>query len=186
MVAHSQRASNPILCCVYALPAVVSNDVSLRVMGYLRRCVTLVIVLCLGCGLVPNGASIDYAAARKVSDSFMADLVANKVNDAVSLMEPEFVQTVGSGQAEAALRKLFDYCGRPLDSEFKHDETGFKIYLDGRKNPMRKFYYAATTDQNVKGVCFFSISVVPNQTGLKVTEYGPLKLQLGELPEFLR
>jgi hypothetical protein len=116
----------------------------------------------------------------------MADLVANKVNNAVSLMEPEFIQTVGSGQGEAALRKLFGYCGRPLDSEFKHEETGFKIYMNGHKNPMRKFYYAATTDQNPKGVCFFSVSVVPNQTGLKVTEYGPLKLQWGELPEFLR
>jgi hypothetical protein len=155
-------------------------------MGYLKIVLTLVMILCVGCGLVPNGASIDYATARNVSDSFMADLVANKVNAAVSLMEPEFIRTVGSEQAEAAIRKLFDYCGRPLDSEFKHDEVGFKIYLDGHKNPMRKFYYAATTDQNARGVCFFSVSIVPNRTGLKVTEYGPLKLQLGELPEFLR
>jgi hypothetical protein len=155
-------------------------------MEYLKSSVILLIVFCLGCGLVPTGESIDYTAARKVSDSFMADLVADKVNHAVSLMEPEFIRTVGSEQAEAALRKLFDYCGRPLDSEFKHDEVGFKIYLDGHKNPMRKFYYVATTDQYAKGVCFFSVSVVPNQTGLKVTEYGPLKLQLGKLPEFLR
>jgi hypothetical protein len=155
-------------------------------MRYLKVRIILVMILFLGCGLVPNGASIDYPSARKVSDSFIADLVANKVNDAVGLMEREFIRTVGNGQAEAALRKLFDYCGRPLDSEFKHDETGFKIYLDGHKNPMRKFYYAATTDQNAKGVCFFSVSVVPNQAGLKVTEYGPLKLQLGELPEYLK
>ncbi|HEY4742211.1 MAG TPA: hypothetical protein VIH76_16560 [Candidatus Acidoferrales bacterium] len=51
---------------------------------------------------------------------------------------------------------------------------------------MRKFYYAATTDQNAKGVCFFSVSVVPDHGGLKVTEYGPLKLQSGELPEWLK
>ncbi len=116
----------------------------------------------------------------------MADLIANKVGDAVSLMEPAFIQSLGRTQAEAAIPKLFDYCGRPLDSEFKHDETGFKIYLDGHQNPMRKFYYAATTDQYPKGVCFFSVSVVPDQAGLKVTEYGPLKLQSGELPAWLK
>ena len=135
----------------------IPNDIWLRVMGYLKGSVFLVMVLCIGCGLIPSGASIDYGAARKVSDSFMADLVANKVNDAVSLMEPEFVRTVGNEQAEAALRKLFNYCGRPLDSELKHDEIGFKMYLDGHRNPMRKFYYAASTDQNAKGVCFFSV-----------------------------
>jgi hypothetical protein len=116
----------------------------------------------------------------------MAALVANNLNDAVGLMEPDFVQKLGRAQAEAALRKLFDYCGRPLDSEFKHDESGFKIYEDGHKNPMRKFYYAATTDQNAKGVCFFSVFVVPHQTGLKVTEYGPLKLQTGTLPDWAK
>jgi hypothetical protein len=128
---------------------------------------------------MPDGRAIDYAAARKVSDSFMAALVANNLNDADSLMEPDFVQQLGRAQAEAGMRKLFEYCGRPLDSEFKHDETGFKIYLDGHKSPMRKFYYATTTDQNAKGVCFFSVSVVPYQTELKVTEFGPLKLQTG-------
>jgi hypothetical protein len=135
---------------------------------------------------MPNGRETDYAAARKVSDSFMADLVANNANGAVSLMEPDFVNALGRTQAEAQIKKLFDYCGRPLDSEFKHDETGFKIYLDGHKSPMRKFYYAATTDQNAKGVGFFSVSVVPDRTGVMVAEYGPLKLQSGELPDWLK
>ena len=148
--------------------------------------ITSIVLLCMGCAAMPNGRTIDYAAARKVSDSFMAALVANNLDDAVSLMEPDFVQELGHAQAEAEMRKLFNYCGRPLDSEFKHVETGFKIYPDGHKNPMRKFYYAATTDQNAKGVCFFSVSVVPYQTGLKVTEYGPLKLQTGTLPDWAK
>ncbi len=49
-----------------------------------------------------------YAAARKVGDSFIADLVANEVNHAVSLIEPDFVQTLGLTQAEAQVQKLFD------------------------------------------------------------------------------
>jgi hypothetical protein len=159
-------------------------DVLLPVMRLLRGGASLVVLFLIGCSWLPSGATIDYAAARNVSDTFMADLVANKVNEAVGLMEPDFIQTFGRAQAEAAVPKLFDYCGRPLDSEFKHDETGFKIYLDG--HPMRKFYYAATTDRYPKGTCFFSVSVVPDKTGLKVTEYGPLKLLSGQLPAWLK
>jgi hypothetical protein len=160
--------------------------VSLHPVRIVKAAIGLMVLLFMGCGAIPSGETIDYTAARKVSDSFMADLVANRVNDAVDRMEPDFVKTLGRAQAEAAVKKLFDYCGRPLDSEFKHDEVGFKIYADGHKNPMRKFFYAATTDQNPKGVCFFSVSVVPGHPGLKVTEYGPLKLQSGELPAWLK
>ena len=48
---------------------------------------------------------------------------------------------------------------------------------------MRKFYYAATTDQNAKGVYFFSVSVVLDRTGFTVTEYGnlPMKLRMSRM-----
>jgi hypothetical protein len=157
-----------------------------RAMKLLIAAIIIAVSVCMSCNLVPNARTVDYAGARKVSDSFMADLVTNKIEDAISLMESEFVQPLGRTQAEAQVRKLFDYCGRPLDSEFKHDETGFKVYLDGHKNPMRKFYYAATTDQYPKGTCFFSVSVVPDHAEFRVTEFGPLKLLSGELPAWLK
>lgn len=134
-------------------------------------------------------SSIDRAAAQNISDSFMAFMAymaEDRVNDAVGQMEPEIFQLATREQVEAQMRKLFDYCGRPLDSELKHDEVGFKVYLSGRTNPTRKFYYAARTTQYPKGVCFFSVEVVPVQNGLGVTTFGPLKLQSGELPEWLR
>ena len=84
------------------------------------------------------------------------------------------------------MRSLFDYCGRPLDSEFKHDEIGFKVYTDGRRKPMRKFYYAATTTLHRKGECFFAVAVVPDQGSFRVTTFGPLTLQWGQLPEWLK
>ncbi|MGB6247485.1 MAG: hypothetical protein WBF54_00135 [Terriglobales bacterium] len=116
----------------------------------------------------------------------MAYLVADRVNDAVGEMEPEMFQWATREQVETQIRKLFDYCGRPLDSEFKHDETGMKVYASGHEKPMRKFYYAAKTTQYPKGVCFFSVEVVPVQSGFGVTTFGPLRLQSGELPEWLR
>ncbi len=116
----------------------------------------------------------------------MADLVADRVDSALDKMEPEFVQKTGRAQAEAGVRKLFDYCGRPLDSELKHDEVGFKVYLDGRRKPTRTFYYAATTTQRPKGECFFSVAVVPDQGGFRVTTFGPLTLKFGQLPDWLK
>jgi hypothetical protein len=155
-------------------------------MKYLQLlCVSVSLVLG-ACSLVPNGSSIDRAAAQKVADSFMADLVADRVDGALDKMEPEFVHQTGRAQAEAAVRNLFTYCGRPLDSEFKHDEVGFKVYLDGRRKPTRKFYYAATTTQHPKGECFFSVEVVPDQGSFRVTSFGPLTLQLGQLPDWLK
>jgi hypothetical protein len=133
--------------------------------------ITGVIVALLALTACKSGSSIDRAAAQKLSDSFMSDLLANRVNDAVSKTEPEVVESLGQDQAEAAIRKLFDYCGRPLDSEFKHDEAGFKVYLDGRK-----FYYAATTTKYPKkGECFFAVEVVPADAGFRVTTFGPLR-----------
>jgi hypothetical protein len=133
-----------------------------------------------------SDSSIDRTAAQKVSDSFMGYVAADRVSEAVGEMEPEIFQNARREQVEAQVRKLFDYCGRPLDSEFKHDEIGFKVYANGRQKPMRKFYYAANTTQHRKGVCFFAIEVVPAQSDLKVTTFGPLMLQSGQLPEWLR
>jgi hypothetical protein len=84
-------------------------------------------------------------------------------------MEPEMFQSAGREEVEVQVRKLFDYCGRPLDSEFKHDEIGFKVYTDGRQKPMRKFYYAADTTKYKNGKCFFAVEVVTSQSDLKVT-----------------
>lgn len=132
-----------------------------------------------------SGADIDRAAARKVSDSFMSLLASNHVDDAIREMDSP-VLSAGREQVEAQLRKLFDYCGRPLDSEFKHDESGYRVYATGRPKPMRKFYYAAATTQYQKGVCFFAIEVVPDGNDMRVASFGPMKLLSGQLPDYLQ
>jgi hypothetical protein len=149
------------------------------------------ILLCiLSCFLAltacKSGRAIDRAAAKKVSDAFMSNLALDRVSEAVSEMELAPRQSVGSEQFETQIRKLFDYCGRPLDSEFKHDEIGFRVYAMGRQKPMRKFYYSANTTQYQKGVCFFAVEVVPDGSDLRVANFGPLKLLSGQLPEYLR
>jgi hypothetical protein len=124
---------------------------------------------------------------QKVSDSYMSNLVADRVDLALDKMEPQFLQAAGGKtKAEAALQDLFNYCGRPLESELRHEETGFFLGADGRRAPMRGFYYSGRTTQHPKGVCFFAVNVVPGENGMKVVSFGPLKLLTGQLPEWAR
>jgi hypothetical protein len=151
--------------------------------------VTVAILECAAIAQDRNAANSDSSANWKaVADSFMADLVADRTEGALRKMEPEFIKGVGGEKkAKAAVEQLYTYCGRPLDSEFKHEERGFKQYLTGRRKEMRKFYYASTTNQYKKGVCFFAVEVVPGDGGgYAVTTFGPLKLQSGQLPDWLK
>jgi hypothetical protein len=129
-----------------------------------------------GCHREPNGSSIDRTQAKTVSDSYMSDLVADRVNLALERMEPEFIQAAGgNAKAEAQLRGLLNYCGRPLESELSHEATGLFLYGDGRRAPMRAFYYSGRTTQHPKGICLFAVKVVPGENGIKVVSFGPLK-----------
>jgi hypothetical protein len=93
--------------------------------------------------MLPDGSSMDHAAAQKLSDSYMSDLVANRVDLALGKMETRFLQAAGGkADAESGIRDLFNYCGRPLESELRHEETGFFLGADGRRSPMRAFFYA--------------------------------------------
>jgi hypothetical protein len=51
---------------------------------------------------------------------------------------------------------------------------------------MRGFYYSGKTTQHPKGVCFFAVRVVPSEKGMKLANFGPLKLLSGQLPEWAR
>jgi hypothetical protein len=140
-----------------------------------------------GCHQLPNGSSIDHAEAQKISDSYMSDLVANRVDLALEKMGPQFLQAAGGkSKGEAGLPSLFDYCVRPLESELKHEDTGFFPYGDGRRAPTHGFYYSGKTAQHPKGICFFAVRVVPAENGLEVVSFGPLKLLGSKLPEWAR
>jgi hypothetical protein len=117
----------------------------------------------------------DSSGWRKMADAFMGDIVAKKIDEALDLVGPEFIKGAGRANARSTIEHLFDYCGRPLDMEFQHEERGFKDYGDGRRKELRAFFYDATTDQSAKGVCRFHVDVVPVDTdpGYAVTAFGP-------------
>jgi len=150
--------------------------IDLTVMRMIALAFVAVVCAFSGCHREPNGSSIDRTQAKTVSDSYVSDLVGDRVNLAVERMEPQFIQAAGGNvKAEAQLRDLFDYCGRPLESELSHEEIGIFLYEDGRRAPMRTFYYSGRTTQHSKGICLFVVSVVPGENGIKVVRFGPLK-----------
>jgi len=160
----------------------------------MRNFLVAVLVLCTMLGgivygqQVPQKSAADSIEWKIVADRFMSELVGNRTEKALDLMEPEFMNAAGGKQkAKESLEGLFAYCGRPLNSEFKHEEHGFKQYLSGPRKETRKFYYASATNQYPKGVCFFAVDVVPvDGGGYRVTTFGPLKLQSGQLPDWLK
>jgi hypothetical protein len=156
----------------------------------LRRWAAFSVILMLGgcqwSQAMQSGSSIDLSDARKVGDAFMDDMIADQVGQGLKRMESAFATLMPAAEAEKAMRGLFNYCGRPVDKEYKGTQVGFKFYPNGTKKPMRKLFYAATTTTEPKGVCFFGVEIVPEDNGLKVTTFGPLKLQSGTLPEPLK
>ena len=139
----------------------------------------LVVLMLSGCGGHTASSSIDKAGTQRLSDSFMANLIAHRTDDAFEEMEPEFTKMMNRPDFGPQLEKLFQFCGWPLDSELERVESGIKVYADGHRNPTRKFTYLATTNQYSKGVCYFSIEVAPSGASLKVTEFGPLRATSG-------
>jgi hypothetical protein len=121
-----------------------------------------------------------------VGDAFMDDLIADRIAQGLTRMESAFANLMSAAEAERSMRGLFEYCGRPVDKEYKGTQIGFKLYPNGTKKPMRKLFYAATTTTERKGECFFGVEIVPEGNELKVTTFGPLKLQSGTLPDPLK
>jgi hypothetical protein len=148
----------------------------------MKRSEHLVLIPCaaivlLSIGLTSCGPRIDRTAAKSVADSFISDLVDQRVDEALSKMEPELVQMMGHDKAVESIQKVFEYCGRPLGSKFWRDEAGFYVYFDGRKKAMRKFYYATPTTQRPNGGCYFTAMVVPAaQDDYKVVAFTAGKL----------
>jgi hypothetical protein len=123
-------------------------------------------------------SQVDRAGAKALSDSFMADLVENRLDDALSKMDPAFIQKAGGREkAIGLMQTIFNYCGHPLSSTYWRDEVGVHS-LDGRTKPMRSFLYATPTTQRPEGGCYYRVNVVPGDQG----GYSVVASTVGKLP----
>ena len=61
----------------------------------------------LGCRLSHHGNSTEW---KQEADTFIADLVAGRTDEALDLMEPEFSKSIGGPVGfESAVEKAFSY-----------------------------------------------------------------------------
>jgi hypothetical protein len=84
-------------------------------------------------------STVDRRAARKVSDSLMADLVANRTSDAT--------QKMGAWQ----YAQMIDGCGRPLDSRIANNGApvvGEDVSTDGRTKNTLIFQYVCKSTRH--------------------------------------
>lgn len=81
-------------------------------------------VVALTCVSFSCKPSLDRAAARSFSDSFVSDLDQNRMEEALKKVDPELFRLAGSDKVMAALKQARDVCDGPLTSQFQFDEIG--------------------------------------------------------------
>jgi len=127
---------------------------------------------CSACHINPSGRSIDREKALRVSNQFINTLQTGKFDDALSLMEPDFVRTLDRTRAEVFAHKVLDSCGSAGQLTLSRDEVGNEFYPDGKINPMRKFIYAIpTTAASSKG-CMIYVEIVQESNHIMVDKFG--------------
>jgi hypothetical protein len=112
---------------------------------------------------LPTGSE---AAARKVSDGFIADLIAGRISDAVGKLTDPVTQGTGEIETQQALARKtisdrLNACGRPLDNrvedngkpvvgEIVHAESLDTIQATGPTHPTLSFFYVCRTTREGK------------------------------------
>jgi hypothetical protein len=88
----------------------------------------------------------DVPAARKVSDAFVADLVADRVSDAIAEFDRQWVKTMGQS-VPRSIDSAIHECGKPKGSKADNARDpviGDAVFQDGRKKVTPTFLYPAS------------------------------------------
>jgi hypothetical protein len=110
--------------------------------------------------------------ARALSDCMVADLVADRREEAYSRMESDFRQINKMEQFELSMNLLFAPYGRPIDAEFKAMQAGtIANVAASATRPMLKLWYAVTTTKHKRGNHFIFVEVVSDQDRLAIRRF---------------
>jgi hypothetical protein len=132
-----------------------------------------------------DAASIDENRAREVSDTLAQAIINDQTKDLYYLMEKGFRDAASEQDVKPMLAQLYSVYGKPLEVEYKSDELGFKIYTDGTKKPMRKFWYAVRTSTQPKGTYYFFTEIVPDGDSPRCSSFSIVSFPLG-VPDSLK
>lgn len=129
-----------------------------------------------------DGSSIDQKKARELSDSVTTALIEDRNKDLYLKMEKAFRDAASEKDMKPMLEQIYSVYGKPLEVEYKKDEAGFKIYGDGTRKPMRKFWYAVRTSKAEKGTYFLFTEIVPDGDSLACSSFSIVSFPLGIPP----
>lgn len=130
--------------------------------------------LALGCKKIDltAGEAIDLNQAREYSDGVVSDLLADRHKELRARMENTFQQSVSEADIPRTLEQLHDaYGGKPLEAEFKSHEVGERLYMDGSRKPLRKFWYAVRTTRAPMGTYYLIVEIVPEGSRLAAVQF---------------
>lgn len=125
---------------------------------------------------VVSESSIDQKAARAFSDALVLALIDMNGKGLYIRMENAFQKISKEEEMIEMLDKICAYSGKPLEAEFKNYEDGFKLYPDGLRKPMRKYWYSVRTTSHEKGSYYLFVDVVaednlPACTGWSIVSF---------------
>ena len=135
----------------------------------IRRFFLVLTVALLGLRIATAAQSgrFDTREAKKVSDSFMADLVANRLSDASQQLKSSSLKVDSQ-----ILNNMLDSCGRPLEAKAENNGVmGDDISGDGRTIPALTFLYLCTRSDH-KRYRFHVKIEAPDDGKYYVTSWG--------------
>lgn len=133
----------------------------------------------------PLATAIDPKAARLVADGVVGDVIAQRNEALFERMESVLQASTTPSALPSVLKPIMAYGGRPLEADFKAADEGTKLYLDGTRKPLLKFWYAVQTTKSEKGTYFMFVEVVSDGKRLAWTNFSIVSFFNG-VPEHLK
>ena len=99
-------------------------------------------------------------AARALADSVVNEVLHQRHEQLHGRMERAYRQSVSAEQFAKTLEPMYTYGGKPLSAKFKDHELGIRLYEDGTRKPMRKFWYALATTKAKPGTYLLFVEIV--------------------------
>ncbi len=127
-------------------------------------------------------STLDQQKAREFSDKVVKALIENQQKELRQMGEQVMRNSVSEKDFKVMLEKVFSTYGKPLEVKFKSDSLGYRVYEDGKRKPVRKFWYSVQTTKNEDGQYLFT-EIVPDDESLAFATFAIVTFPQGIPPE---
>lgn len=163
----------------------------------MHRLALAVLLICLllvaGCAApgsgAPSGSSttppVDPVAARAFSHAFAADLIADNSDALYGRMNKGFRDGNRKQDMPELLKRIYAQYGRPLEAEFKMEESGYAADPTGKMHT-RTYWYSGRTALSPKGQRFLKIDVISDGGRPAVLQFSIVEFTVNGPPDALK